>query len=121
MKMYLAGVPVYTIMLIGRWSIDAFLRYIRKQVKQSNENVSALLFLNNPRCHTSHLTGCQRTSPGSATIKQCQEKEKYWTQHVTTGATTGLLLLQLINQGRKAINGGGIISLITEGVRGGES
>ncbi|KAL3809165.1 hypothetical protein ACHAXA_004664 [Cyclostephanos tholiformis] len=34
MEMYLAGVPVYTIMLIGRWSSDAFLRYIRKQVEQ---------------------------------------------------------------------------------------
>ncbi len=28
MEMYLAGVPVYTIMLIGRWLSDAFLRYI---------------------------------------------------------------------------------------------
>jgi hypothetical protein len=28
MEMYLAGVPVYTIMLIGRWWSDAFLRYI---------------------------------------------------------------------------------------------
>jgi hypothetical protein len=34
MEMYLVGVPVYTIMLIGRWSSDAFLCYIRKQVEQ---------------------------------------------------------------------------------------
>jgi hypothetical protein len=34
MEMHLAGVPVYTIMLIGRWSSVAFLRYIRKQVEQ---------------------------------------------------------------------------------------
>jgi hypothetical protein len=35
MEMYLAGVPVYTtIMLIGRWSSDAFLRCIWKQVEQ---------------------------------------------------------------------------------------
>jgi hypothetical protein len=34
MEMYLSGVPVYTIMLIGRWSSDAFLHYIRKQVEQ---------------------------------------------------------------------------------------
>ncbi len=34
MEMYLARVPVYTIMLIGRWSSDAFLRYIQKQVEQ---------------------------------------------------------------------------------------
>jgi hypothetical protein len=40
MAMYLAGVPVFTIMLIGRWSSDAFLRYIRKQVLQFSVGVS---------------------------------------------------------------------------------
>lgn len=30
MAMFLAGVPVFTIMLMGRWSSDAFLHYIRK-------------------------------------------------------------------------------------------
>ncbi len=34
MEMNLAGVPVYTIMLIGRWSSNAFLGYIREQVEQ---------------------------------------------------------------------------------------
>jgi hypothetical protein len=38
-KMYLAGILVYTIMLIGRWSSDAFLRYIRKQVEQFLKHV----------------------------------------------------------------------------------
>jgi hypothetical protein len=28
MEMYLGEIPVYTIMLIGRWSSDAFLHYI---------------------------------------------------------------------------------------------
>lgn len=41
MAMYLAGVPVYTIMLLGRWSSDAFLRYIRKQVKEFSDGVSS--------------------------------------------------------------------------------
>ncbi len=40
MEMYLAGVPVYTIMLIGRWLSDAFLHYIRKQVKQFSQDVA---------------------------------------------------------------------------------
>ncbi len=31
MAMYLVGVPVFTIMLLGQWSSDAFLCYIRKQ------------------------------------------------------------------------------------------
>ncbi len=40
MEMYLAAVPVYTIMLIGRWSSDAFLRYIRRQVDQFLKDVA---------------------------------------------------------------------------------
>jgi hypothetical protein len=40
MAMYLASVPVFTIMLIGRWSSDAFLRYIRRQVLQFSAGVS---------------------------------------------------------------------------------
>ena len=40
MAMYLSGEPVFTIMLIGRWSSDAFLRYIRKQVQQFSRNVA---------------------------------------------------------------------------------
>ena len=40
MAMYLGECPVYTIMMIGRWSSDAFLIYIRKQVKQFSHNVS---------------------------------------------------------------------------------
>lgn len=40
MAMYKGEVPVYVIMMIGRWSSDAFLRYIRKQVEQFSHNVS---------------------------------------------------------------------------------
>ena len=44
MAMYLARhpvqVPTYTIMLQGRWCSDAFLRYIRKQVKEFSIGVS---------------------------------------------------------------------------------
>ena len=40
MSMYLGEAPVFTIMMIGRWSSDAFLRYIRKQVEQFSHNVS---------------------------------------------------------------------------------
>jgi hypothetical protein len=32
MGMFLSGTPVCTIMLMGRWSSDAFMRYIHKQV-----------------------------------------------------------------------------------------
>jgi hypothetical protein len=46
MAMYLAGVPVYTIMLLGRWSSDAFLRYIRKQVKEFSKGISSRMIQN---------------------------------------------------------------------------
>jgi hypothetical protein len=40
MAMYLNGIPVYTIMLLGHWSSDAFLLYIRKQVQEFSSGVS---------------------------------------------------------------------------------
>ncbi len=40
MAMYLAGVPVFLIMLIRRWSITAFLKYIRKQVQEFSQGIS---------------------------------------------------------------------------------
>lgn len=43
MAMYLNNIPVYTIMLIGRWSSDAFLRYIRRQVKEFSSGVSSAM------------------------------------------------------------------------------
>jgi hypothetical protein len=39
MAMHMAGVPVYTIMLIGRWSNDAFLVYLRTQVMQFTQRI----------------------------------------------------------------------------------
>jgi len=40
MAMFLGGCPVFLIMMIGRWSCDAFLRYIHKQVEEFNHGVS---------------------------------------------------------------------------------
>jgi len=45
MAMYLAGVPVFTIMLLGRWSSDAFLWYIRKQVKEFSTGISQKMII----------------------------------------------------------------------------
>jgi hypothetical protein len=45
MAMYLAGVPVFTIMLLGRWSSDAFLHYIRKQVKEFSTGISQKMII----------------------------------------------------------------------------
>ena len=41
MAMYLGGCPVYVIMMIRRWSSDAFLSYIRKQIEQFSHQVSS--------------------------------------------------------------------------------
>jgi hypothetical protein len=40
MAMYLTGVPVFLIMLIGRWSSTSFLKYIRKQVQEFLQGIS---------------------------------------------------------------------------------
>jgi hypothetical protein len=40
MAMYLAHTPVHTIKLTGRWSSDAFLLYIRKQVQEFSAGIS---------------------------------------------------------------------------------
>ena len=46
MAMYLGECPVFTIMMIGRWSSDAFLRYIRKQVEQFSHSISKRMIKN---------------------------------------------------------------------------
>ncbi len=46
MAMHLACVPVFTIMLLGRWSSEAFLRYIRKQVKEFSSGISDQMIRN---------------------------------------------------------------------------
>jgi hypothetical protein len=41
MGMLLGGTPVCTIMLMGGWSSDAFMHYIRKQVLQLSHGISS--------------------------------------------------------------------------------
>jgi hypothetical protein len=40
MAMYLAGVPIFSIMLIGCWTL-AFLKYTRKQVQDFSHSISS--------------------------------------------------------------------------------
>jgi hypothetical protein len=40
MAMYLGGVPVFAIQMIGRWLSDSFMKYIRKQIEEFTYNVS---------------------------------------------------------------------------------
>jgi len=50
MAMFLNGVPTPLIMLIGRWSSEAFLLYIRKAVEQFGHDVSKIM-IRNPTYH----------------------------------------------------------------------
>ena len=46
MALYLSRRPISTIMLLGRWSSDAFLLYIRRQVQEFSDGVSADMVAN---------------------------------------------------------------------------
>ncbi len=78
MEMYLAGVPVYTIMLISRWLSNAFLCYIWKQAKQFSKDIAKkmLMHCSSGQSQTSHLKRCQTTTPSSTTIKTTLKQGK---------------------------------------------
>ena len=44
MTVHIVECPVCTIMMMERWSSDAFLRYIRKQVEQFSYNIFTRMF-----------------------------------------------------------------------------
>jgi hypothetical protein len=78
MQMFLSKCPTYTIMLIGCWSSNAFLQYIRKQIKLFSHNISCrmLNFVSNrhirdmePR-RVSHLDPRQRNNPNNAKTRR---------------------------------------------------
>ena len=46
MAVFLAGVPVETIQLIGRWRSQTFMRYIRIQVQQMTKGVADVVTTN---------------------------------------------------------------------------
>ena len=77
MAMYLGECPVYTIMMIGRWSSNAFLRYIRKQVEKFSHNVSSRVLRFEMHRHIpdmasriSHLDPRQRNHPDNAETRR---------------------------------------------------
>ena len=58
MAMYLAGVPVFMIMLIGCWSSDAFLQYIHRQVQEFSMGcpLACYFLMTSSPSRTSHHT-----------------------------------------------------------------
>ena len=77
MAMYLGECPVYTIMMIGRWSSDAFLRYIKKHFEQFSHNVSHRMICFQFHCHIPglesavyHLYPRQRNHPDNSKTRR---------------------------------------------------
>ncbi len=87
MAMFLSDCSVCQIMMIGCWSRDAFLRYIRKQVEQFSHNVSKQMTTQMFRRHintyttpaVSHLDPRQRNNPNNAETRRNVGGDK--TQH----------------------------------------
>ncbi len=74
MAMYLRECPVFMIMLIGRWSSDSFLHYIRKQVMEFSQNMAKRMlacqnFRHIPEIH-------RRVPPDDPTIRNHHENSK---------------------------------------------
>jgi hypothetical protein len=125
MEMYLAGVPVYTIMLIGRWSSDAFLHYIQKQVEQFVQDIAKKMLMHQlfwmipdiaPRM-ISNKDPRQRNHRDNAKTRRNTGRDTFWWVQLLAFP----LFNWLINNAEVTINGGGIIFLIAEGVGGGEN
>ena len=87
MAMYLDEIPVYTIMLIGRWSSDAFLRYIRKQVEQFSHNVSRRMIKHQ------HFTHVPQFAPQSSRHdpRQRNHRDNFQTRNNMGGAGTSVV------------------------------
>ena len=69
MAMYLGDCPVFSIMMIGRWSSDAFLKYIRKQVEQFSHNISKRMIQNQFFRHIPDVQPVSRLDPRQQNIR----------------------------------------------------
>ncbi len=78
MAMYLGGVPVFAIQMIGRWSSDSFMKYIRKQIEEFTYEVSQQMLTMQ---HFRHVPNNAPTSPykteygGSASLMLSSNNE----------------------------------------------
>jgi hypothetical protein len=78
MEMYLAGVPVYIIMLISRWLSNAFLHYIQKQVKQFSKDIAKKMLMHCSFWTIPDVAPCtvSNDDPGNAIIKTMLKQGK---------------------------------------------
>jgi hypothetical protein len=80
MTMFLGGCPVFLIMMIGRWSSNAFLCYIRKQVKEFNHVSCKMIF------HMFHRHIPNYTSP---TVSHLDPRQRNHPDNVKTLRNVG--------------------------------
>lgn len=105
MQIYLSKCSVYTIMLIGRWSSNTFLWYIRKQMELFSHNVSCQMLTFMSHQHVldmepwwvSHLDPCQCNHPNNA--KTRKNIGGNMTQWIQLSALAHFALAQSINGG----------------------
>ena len=64
MWMHLAGIPSYLIMMIGRWSSDAFLLYIRRAIQEFSGGISQKMLHKDTFFSLSSFTKALNNTPG---------------------------------------------------------
>ena len=67
MWMHLAGIPSYTIMLIGRWCSDAFLLYIRRAVQEFSGGIAQKMLHKDTFFSLAAFPEPQNNTPGTTT------------------------------------------------------
>ena len=95
MAMYLGGVPVFAIMMIGRWSSDSFMKYIRKQIEEFTFDVSSKMLT------MQHFRHVPIHSPGDS-----RRTEYGGSASLMIGSKSGVGITHPANQGP----GAGVIS-----------
>ena len=94
MAMYLRECPVYIIMMIGRWSIDAFLRYIRKHVDEFSHNVSRIMICFQFHHHIPDL------EPAASHL---EPRQRNHLDNSNTRSNIGGNLLRIVPEDRKSV------------------
>ncbi len=94
MVIYLRGVPVFAIMMISRWLLDAFMKYICKQIKEFTFNVSQRMITMQHFRHTptNATNGSKKEYGGCANLMLGNWK---WSRHqvLPTGIGRGETIL----------------------------
>ncbi len=82
MAMYLGGIPVYAIQLIGRWKSDSFMKYLWKQIEQFTLGISSKMLTMQVFWHVpSHTSSNPGVQEYGMTASLMLEENKSGRQH----------------------------------------